>query len=461
MDIRAPIRDHAAMAIALVAATLTAILFTIAFRNQPLRAQATLRPADAPTLIYSDDPADPWNHIFTCLFSRRVKVRLSDEFPEGAPFREFAPGFHIRVSTILFDRMESGDRAIDPLYAPPPDSPEGSRQLLIEPRYSEITGALQKALREPTPRSAIARAMMQSDLWSAYDILYWPLFPEDRNTELDHHKRVVTDLIAQLIVKLALTPKEIQSLPDNYSAAQTNNISPPDLFNPNSGWFEFQYIPDRLHDEAAGFRRVTRLFVKAAHPPRDKKKFLEPFRDNPENAGSKLDGAALVIQPLLIDTHGNLSPTHFTTDVQIRSFTKSSEGAFVRTNLQLAEISRRLMVREGATGGLSPEGGTFPTYMAAGGEYGFASPISAEANDKNPSPVLVTERTRCAFCHGPDLTTLMSFNFARPPHSVPSSISIFDPAAHQAADYVISRKLKRPEWQLLHAYFVPTSSTRH
>jgi len=458
---RARIRDHAATAIALLAALLTLILFTSTFRNRPLRAQAPQQPVKTIAPIYSDDPADPWNRIFSCLFSRRMEVRLSSDFAEGAPFMELANFFNFQVSARLFEREETGDRAIDPLYSPPSASPEGSRQLLIEPRYSDLTGALRQALHEPTSRLAIARTMMQSDLWSCYDLLYWRLFPEDRGTELDRRKQVVTDLVAQLIVKLALTPEEIQSLPDNYAAARTNNPVLPDLFNPNSGWIEFQYHPDRLHDEAAGFRRVTRIFVKPARPPRDKAQFLDAFREPPQNVPAKLDGAALIIQPLLIDTHGNLSASHVSTEVQIRMFRKSNDGAFARTDLQLCEISRQLMLREPGSGGLAREDENFATYSAAGGEYGFASPIQAGPEDKSPSPVLVKQRTRCTICHGPDLTTPMTFNFALQPHSPLPPIKILDPASHQAADTVTSRKLKRPEWQLLHAYFVPTSSTRH
>jgi hypothetical protein len=457
---RAPDIERAAATFALVAILLPAFLFAFTARQIPLSAQTALRPEEATTLIYSDDPADSWNRIFSCMFTRHVEARLSNDFAVGAPFKELANFFHLQVSTRLFERQETGDRAIDPLYAPPSYSPEGSRQLLTEPRYSALTAALQEALREPAPRPVVARSMMQSDLWSAYDLLYWPLFPEDRDTELDRHKQIITDLIGQLIVKLALTQEEIQSLPDSFDQARSKT-SLPDLFNPNSGWFEFQYIPDRMHDEAAGFRRVTRLFVKATHPPRDKKKFLGAFQDDPEKAYAQLDGVALIIQPLLIDTHGNLSPTHLTTDVQVRLFAKTSEGAFVRTDLKLGELSRRLMLSDPTTGGLMPEDENSPAYLSSGGEYGFASPVSIEPNDNNPSPILAKQRTRCSLCHDTDLTTLMSFNFARPPRTESDPITIFVPAAHQAADYVISRKLKRPDWRLLHACFVPSSSTRH
>jgi transglutaminase-like putative cysteine protease len=115
----------------------------------------------APEPIYSLNPNDSWNRIFYFLFSRRVETRLSDEFPEGAPFSE-KPLFEddallkIHVSTRVFERTEIGDRAIDPLY-PSFLSSDGSRILLDEPAYSRFVIALQDALSENVPRLAIAR----------------------------------------------------------------------------------------------------------------------------------------------------------------------------------------------------------------------------------------------------------------------------------------------------------------
>jgi len=65
-----------------------------------------------PELIYSANPNDPWNKIFYFLFSRKLQVRLSSDFAEGAPFLD-GPGGQ-RVSTRVFERNETGDRAIDP-----------------------------------------------------------------------------------------------------------------------------------------------------------------------------------------------------------------------------------------------------------------------------------------------------------------------------------------------------------
>ena len=86
--------------------------------NAP-EAPASTRLAEAPEKIYSDNPDDSWNRIFYYLFSRRVTAHLTADFPEGAPFREvdgLLQALHLQMSTRTFERNETGDRAIDPLY---------------------------------------------------------------------------------------------------------------------------------------------------------------------------------------------------------------------------------------------------------------------------------------------------------------------------------------------------------
>ena len=69
---------------------------------------------DAADLIYSTRPDDPLNTIFYFLFSRCFQARLSSDFPEGAPFLDL--GIGIQISKDVFERNETGDRAIDPMY---------------------------------------------------------------------------------------------------------------------------------------------------------------------------------------------------------------------------------------------------------------------------------------------------------------------------------------------------------
>lgn len=406
--------------------------------------------------IYSESPGDPWNRIFHCLFTRSFRTRISDEFPrtDAGPFVNTGDFLNLRVSTRAFDQVESGDRPIDPLYSPPDDSPESSRQLLTEPRYSQLTGALREALAETRSRAPLARALFQSDLWSAYDILHWDLFPQDRGTALDAHKHEISDLLARLIRKIALTPEEIEALPDNYAAARPHD-SMPDLFSANSDWIELQYFPERLHDTQAGFRRVSRVFIKPTHPPGDKQKFLNSLRNENAESFANAAGAVILIQPLLIDSRGRLTPSHLTTDVEVRLFQWSNSGTFQKTSVHTYEFSRRLLLDQPATGGFEVQDENSPVYLSNGGSYGFAEQVAFSANgsDGPHLPVVVKLRTRCAHCHDENLTLLMTFAFIQPPHTSLPPVKELDPSAHQAAEYDIAQKSKRAEWHALHAYF--------
>jgi hypothetical protein len=402
---------------------------------------------DAPQPIYSENPDDPWNRIFYCLFTRRVEARVSNEYAEGSPFMEYRQGSPLRVSTRTFERLEIGDRAIDPLF-PNFFNDTGARRVLTEPSYSALVKALKEAVTESETRSPVARALMQSDLWSAYDQLHGEYTRPDQS-ELEPHRRVIADLLGRLIRKIALTPEEIRSLPDNYSAAMRRE-SLPDLFAKDSGWIEILWFPRRLHEEAANDRRVARVFLKPAHPTRDLQKFVNAQREPNGDPVPDLDGVALIMQLLLIDTQGKLTPTKLTTDVQVRLFERSAAGSFNRTRVEMAEISRRLLVPDPASGGLAPEAEDSPAYLpAAGNDYSFAAP---QASAEGP-PIQVHLRTRCAACHGDDLTQIMTFGIALPPRFLTPPLRQLDPAANREADDVISRKRKRREFKALDAYF--------
>jgi hypothetical protein len=203
-----------------------------------------------------------------------------------------------------------------------------------------------------------------------------------------------------------------------------------------------------LHDYSAGYRRVTRVFLKPAHPPQDVKTFLNGLpRD--EHLIADLDGVALVTQLLVIDAKGRLLPTSLTTEVQIRFFEKTAEGAFKRTSIQVSEISRRLLITSDPSGGLVVESENSPAYLAvAGNDYTFASP-----QPHLDMPVQAKLRTRCTACHGEDLATVMTFAFKiSPDRSVPP-VQQLNPLAHQAADGVMEKKAKQKDFESLRAFF--------
>ena len=426
----------------------------------------------APAPIYSADPNDSWNRIFYFLFSRRVETRLTDQFPEGAPFVD-------GVSTRTFERDETGDRAIDPLY-PSHFVITGSRLVLTEPAYSGFRKALQDALDENAPRSTVARALMQSDLWSAHDTLFFPFLPADEK-ELGDHRLAALDLISRLIRKIALTADEIKSLPNNYADA-VRALSLPDVFAQQSGWIEILWFHPRAHDLFAGYRRTSRVFVKLAARQPNLQKFLDGMPDRAESDPiGGLDGVALVTQLMLIDSKGKVEPTTLTSEVQFRIFKpataasfhsndgtfKMADGTFERASLQVCEISRKLFVRDLQSGGLILKDENSPAYN---GSYGFAE--GARNGSGGPGapiqidpPLQVTLRARCAFCHGDTLTQLNTFAIARPPHARDTPpVRRLDPAENAAADFVIAEKEKERSFAALRAYFAlgaSSASTRH
>jgi hypothetical protein len=408
---------------------------------------------EAPEPVYAKDTNDSWNRIFRVLFSRRMEVRLSNEFPEGAPFTKEGIDLNLlrlglQVSTGTFERNEVGDRAIDPLY---PSSLDGavSRWVLGDPMYSEFTKALRDALNENVPRSPIARALMQSDLWSAHDIFFNPLLQADEK-ELGERRRSVVDLLARLIREIALTPEEINSLPDNYSAAMRQH-SLPDLFRKESGWIEVQWFPGRAHDNQAGYRRVSRIFLKPTHPQRDMQKFLDGRPGRNEPPAADIEGVALVMQLLLIDAQGNVRPAALSSDVEVRLFERTSQGVFKGTAIQVCEISRSLFLRDPGSGGLVEEQENSPAYV---GNFSFASgffPIGIGQFQVGP-PVQIKLRTRCVMCHWDNnLTQVRTFSTAMPPH--PPRVKQLNPAAHEEADFDIAAKKKRNDFQSLRGYF--------
>jgi hypothetical protein len=169
-------------------------------------AGASVALASSPEPIYSQDPHHSWSRIFYFMFSRRVQTRLSDDFPEGTPFRqegegEGAVGPGIRISTRVFERNEIGDRVIDPLN---PSFWVGaeSRLVLADPAYSAFAAALREAPSEKITRPVIARALMQSDLWATYDILFGPFLLADEKELGLHRQEADRDLSLQVLFQL-------------------------------------------------------------------------------------------------------------------------------------------------------------------------------------------------------------------------------------------------------------------
>src|SRR5262249_43361627 len=92
-------------------------VWTVSPAGEPLPHRAGSLAKDGPQAGHAPDPADAWNRIFYCCYPRTVRARLAGDFPEGEPFdRVDVMSGPLPVSKRWFERIESGDRSLEPFY---------------------------------------------------------------------------------------------------------------------------------------------------------------------------------------------------------------------------------------------------------------------------------------------------------------------------------------------------------
>jgi hypothetical protein len=398
--------------------------------------------------IYAVDSQDSWNQIFYWLFTRTVKLRLADNFKEGAPFVSVTTTpVARRASARTFERIASGDRAIDPLY-PSFFQSAGTESVLVDPQYQQFKRALQDALGQRAARPALQRALMQADAWAAFDHL-------DRNWgfkgEVRERANELLPRLAGFVRKLALTPEEVAVLPDTYAAAQRSQDLPL-LFDESGGWIEVEWFPGREHDRSADDRRATRVFVK----PKSKQ-FLDELNDllrrnpglSPDLRG-QLDGVALVTEDLLVDSNGRVRCSPLIFEVQVRSFFTDSRGDYVGTKIAQYELNRKRLLGNPASGGLVRVSPDDPAYLPyAGNDYTFASPIVGQQT--LTWPILASLQRRCEACHGEDVGAFFTFSIIRRPGSDSPPVRQLRSADDPHGAYVAQQKMERDDFKLLRA----------
>jgi len=401
-----------------------------------------------PQPIYSADPQDSWNRIFFLLFTRTVELRLTDDFKGEGPFEPIENVMGnpaLKVTSRTLERIESGDRAIDPLY-PGFFNARGAESVLEGPRFAELKQALKEACDETTPRPPLHRALMQADAWAAYDILTWS--SPTRGTVGDHARELLP-LLAQFISKLALTSQEIAALPRNYGAAQ-QKLNLPDLFNGGGGWMEVEWSPGRLHDSMVGYRRAARVFLKPASDP---KRFLAEVNqrvkqnDDPLPGGlSSLKAAALLSELLLIDRNGRVLPSPLTYELQLRTADKDGQGNF-KAMVEEYDLSRKSLLSDPTSGGLIRHAADSPAYLpSSGNDFTFASPTIGR---KETGPAILGNLgRRCQSCH--DETTVNTFQMMQIPGRSSPPLRQLRSNQDEHAAYVADKKMKEMRFKAMH-----------
>ena len=303
--------------------------------------------SEAPVTIYDSDPSHIWNRLYAALWVRQDS--------HGKRYGE--------------------DSLDPPLWTE-------TEYLLAEPSHQIAIKVLDEFLRthaETLVHDPVKRALLQRDLWAVFD---WSVGQSAANERPDYtlQKRELQSRLAEVLRRLALTPDEIKSLPDNYAQAVASGsfakgfdptqpdqpFLPPDLFDPHGPWVCIQPSPESdsgvasMHIANFSGRSGFLVFVRL---PEGRKATFEYFRSlwdfpqpyvqgpsfaadqaplNPDlpsfPAGTEV---ALVRRAVLIDNQGNLVASSITESVQTRVYhaiTTTEERNFGNGNM--ADILR-------------------------------------------------------------------------------------------------------------------------
>ena len=317
------------------------------------------RSEQAPSSIYDRDPEHLWNRLY-----RAIVVRT-----EGA--------------------VDYGLDNAEPYYDAF-DDPKKLAAILDEFLHKHGEGRARDDLRQ---------ALLQNDVWSAFDLATSP--------EVGASGVLLQRRLARVIERLQLKSFQISSLPDNYAQAVKSaafatdfdaehpdrTFLPPDLLDPKGQWVEIgeaglgAVAP--FHVEMLSGRSVFRVFIRCPGGRQATLSYLEtlnlypsPWALNPQDIGTRSpDHAKVRLHPLLINPAtpqfppGTIvalvrqmmvindelkpAPTSITEKVQFRVYKDTGEsghisdrGDFSSRQLVYELVMRRRDLLAGRDGGL-------------------------------------------------------------------------------------------------------------
>jgi len=451
---------------------LFAVLISLGLLAMPVWEAATPIPnsesSPRAVILYDPNPAHIWNRLYEALFIR--------EGPTGIRY---------------------GTDSLDPLLW------LNSKYLLASPSHQRALRVLDEFLQthaENLIHDPVKRAILQRDLWAVFD---WSVHREPEHlgeAQYEGEKRELQIRLAEVLRRLALTPKQIESLPDNYAQAVASGefgkeyqpehrdrpFLPPDLFDGRGPWVEIE-APGEIepvaatHVYAVSGRSRFLVFMRL---PEGRKATLDYFRtlwdfpepwvvraDEPKQAevnpnlpsfpaGTEV---ALVRQMTLFDNQGQLVPAPITESVQIRVYRavtqktdvesiSSLDDAIARSGQDFYEIRlSRPQLFANKTGGLRAVGREereFFTFQAQGDDL---IEDSVRFPPSKYRPVVQT----CAECYrGAGINSLNSrANLLKPKFRQFASEERVYSFRWWENDGTIDWKQQRNDWGLLNGYW--------
>jgi hypothetical protein len=383
--------------------------------------------------------------------------------------------------------------------------------LLSQPSHQRALDVMDEFLQlhsEDQVRDPLKRAMLQRDLWAIFD---WSVFQQSPGTQpaYEKEKRELQSRLAQVLRRLALSPEQIKSLPDNYKQAVASgafaneydpvhadrDFLPPDLFDPHGPWVGITPSPEseagvaKMHNFNFSGRSGFLVFVKlpGGHKAtldyfQSLWNFPQPYVGGPNAASDQSEvnpnlpsfpagtQVALVRRMNLFDDQGNLATSSITESVQIRvyhSITNARERDFtggadfiVKNSGQdfyEFRLSRPLLFA-GRNGGLRAVGRgerEFAIFQTKGGDP-IEHPSDKPQFESNAIPIVKT----CAWCHsGAGVRSLNSRESLLRPNRMQMEPENSDYGSIYWGDSsAINWKQNRYDWGLLNGYWKSAST---
>ncbi|PWT84227.1 MAG: hypothetical protein C5B57_05250 [Blastocatellia bacterium] len=378
----------------------------------PMAQQPTILSSSSESRLYDENPGHLWNRLHAVLF-----IRI------GADGRSY------------------GADRIDPLLW------IGSKYLLTGPAHEQTITLLHEFIAKRGERlivDPVKRAILQRDLWTVFDWLegnHSNFAPPSLSPDVV--RRGIEELVvplATVIARVALTPEQIQALPDNYAGAAAAGMLPRDVFSSESPWVSVgrpdgPVAAQHVRDAGPAKNSVFLVLIRLPDGRSATAAYLEQLRsfNGPLWVGSRYPNPdlppfpvgtqlALVRRALLIDSRGQIVPTTLTEQVQIREYReirrmtaqefddahRIDEYMFERAGQEFREYSlSRAALFEGRSGGLLPLD-TLDRFFLTFSAQGFDEFEIRSADDRSTarvngsqtrlSPAVQAQRI-CKDCH--------------------------------------------------------------
>ncbi len=422
-------------------ALLVGLLPLAAAIGGPAQAPAP-RPVDARFGPYSPDPDHAWNRLHQALF-----------------VREAADGSRHAHTT-------------DPLLY------RGSSTFLTGERHRDAVARLDTFLAGRADQPAedpLKRLLLQRDLWAAFDYVAW--YPDD----WVHHSKdepaavALRTRLAKAINRLALDPRELAALPDNYALAvkakqyptahdperPERPFLPPDLFDPTGPWVRFHETTAKpmaeQHFAGSGGRAAHVIFLRLPGGRAATERYLKGLNRDAVTQFPTGTMVAMVRRALAVDAAAKVRVTPVTELVQIRVYRKipapteplqHHRAAAGEQDVYEFVLERpKLFAGQSGLRSVGPEEPEEPFVRDDSDPFERKSPPPVDPDTGAKPPVVTRQLRSCIGCHqGPGIHSVNSMQRGL---KTSGGETFRTYAFDVEMKYTVSAKVARYDWGLL------------